>query len=166
MTDFFDRLKDKIDEGIGALSAKSQGVMELSRLRNQFRTLEKEKDDQVKELGRAVYDMSRLDKYNPQTVTELCRKIGELDRQLVLVQEEIRKVQALMSQPGQEVLAGVCDCGAGLIAQKKFCGSCGRDISGITIQPVAPAEETKCCVSCGSEIKAAARFCGKCGARQ
>lgn len=166
MADFFDKLKDKLDEGISTLSAKSKGAIELSRLRNQLRILEKEKDDRLRDLGRLVYDMVRLDKYHPQEVREFCLKIGEVDRQIVLVVEEIKKTQALSSQSGQESFITTCDCGAGLSAKQKFCGGCGRDVSALTLQPVLPAEETKPCTSCGFEIKAAANFCGKCGTRQ
>ena len=166
MPDFFDKLKDKLDEGISTLSAKSKGAIELSKLRNQLRIQEKEKDDRLKDLGRLVYDMVRQDKYNPQEVSEFCQKIGEVDRQIVLVEEEIRKVQALSSQSGQESFITTCDCGAGLSANQKFCGGCGRDVSGLTAQADRPQEETSRCSSCGSEIKTAAKFCGKCGARQ
>jgi hypothetical protein len=166
MADFFDKLKDKLDEGISTLSAKSKGAIELSRLRNQLRTLEKDKDDRLRDLGRMVYDMVRLDKYQPQEVSEFCRKIGDIDRQIVLVEEEIKRAQALSSQSGQESFIATCDCGAGLSANQKFCGVCGREVSGLTVQPEHSPDKSRLCSSCGSEIKTEAKFCGKCGAHQ
>lgn len=165
MKDFFERVKDKVDEGISSITTKSKETIELAKLRNQLRQLEKEKDDKLKELGRLVYDMIRMDVYNEQKIKQFCPPIGEIDRQIVMTETEIRRIQEA-SSPGGGNYVAQCECGAGLTANQKFCASCGRDVSGLIDQIIKPSENSKPCTICGTAIKETARFCGKCGAKQ
>jgi hypothetical protein len=165
MKDFFDKIKDKVDEGISSITTKSKETIELAKLRSQLRQLEKEKEEKLKDLGRLVYDMVRMDVYNEQKIKQFCPPIGEIDRQLVMTDAEIRRIQEASSAVGENYVA-VCECGAGLMTNQKFCVSCGRDVSGIIDQIKKPMENTKSCSTCGSEIKETAMFCGKCGAKQ
>ena len=165
MKDFFERVKDKVDEGISTITTKSKETIELAKLRSQMRQLEKDKEDKLKELGRQVYDMVRMDVYNEQKIKQFCPPIGEIDRQLVMTEAEIRRIQEASSSGSGNYVA-VCECGAGLMTNQKFCASCGRDVSGLIDQIKKPTENTKPCSTCGSEIKEMAMFCGKCGAKQ
>lgn len=165
MKDFFERVKDKVDEGISSITTKSKETIELAKLRSQLRQLEKEKEEKLKELGRLVYDMVRMDAYSEQKIIKYCPPIGEIDRKLVMTETEIKRIQEA-SSGGSGNYVAVCECGAGLMTNQKFCASCGRDVSGIIDQIKKPMENTRPCSSCGSEIKEMAKFCGKCGAKQ
>lgn len=165
MKDFFERVKDKVDEGISSITTKSKETIELAKLRSQFRQLEKDKDEKLKELGSLVYDMVRMDVFNEQKIKQVCPTIGEIDRQLVITETEIRRISEA-SSTGSEIFIAQCECGSGLTANQKFCASCGRDVSGLIAQVNKPTENTKLCSTCGSEIKETAKFCGKCGAKQ
>lgn len=165
MKEFFDKVKDKVDAGISTITTKSKETIELAKLRSQMRQLEKEKDEKLKEFGRLVYDMVRRDAYNEQKIKEYCPIIGEIDRQLVAVETEIKKIHEASSS-GIVNYVAVCECGSGLMANQKFCASCGLDVSALVNQIKNPVENAKPCSICGSEIKEAAKFCGKCGAKQ
>jgi hypothetical protein len=165
MKDIFEKVKDKVDEGISSLTTKSKEAIELAKLRSQFRQLEKDKDEKLKELGLLVYEMVRMDIFSEQKIKQVCPAIGEIDRQLVMTETEIRRISEA-SSTGSAIFLGQCECGAGLTANQKFCASCGRDVSGLIAQFNKPTENAKCCSTCGSEIKETAKFCGKCGAKQ
>ena len=165
MKDFFDRVKDKVDVGISTITTKSKETIELAKLRSQLRQLEKEKEEKLKELGRLVYDMVRMDAYNEEKIKQFCPVIGELDRQLVAVEDEIKRIHEASQSRGVNYVAN-CECGAAILADQKFCASCGRDVSGLIDQIKKPTENIKPCSTCGSEIKDTAKFCGKCGAKQ
>ncbi|MBM4139875.1 MAG: zinc ribbon domain-containing protein [Nitrospira sp.] len=165
MSDFLDKVKGKVDEGISKISSKSKEAIELAQLRNQLRHLGKEKEEKINALGRLAYDMLRKDEYNEQRLKELYLHINEVDRQIVNVEEEIKKVQAMSASEDIGIVAR-CECGAGITANQKFCASCGGDVKAVTMQPSAPQEVMKRCSTCGAEIKETAKFCGKCGAKQ
>jgi hypothetical protein len=165
MKDFFERVKDKVDESISSITTKSKETIELVKLRSQLRLLEKDKDEKLNELGRLVYDMVRMDVFNEQKIKQVCPTIGEIDRQLVITETEIRRISEA-SSTGSEIIIAQCTCGAGLTANQKFCAFCGRDVSGLIAQVNKSIENKKHCSTCSSEIKETAKFCGKCGAKQ
>ncbi len=165
MKDFLDKIKEKVDEGISNVSSKSKEAVELARLRSDLRHLEKEKEETINKLGNIVYDMLRRDEYNEQKIRDFYPQVSAINRQIVEVENEMRKIQE-MASPDRTNIDSVCVCGTGLIANQKFCASCGRDVSGQTSQQAKVFEGIKACSSCGAEIKETAKFCGKCGAKQ
>ncbi len=165
MKDFFERVKDKVDEGISTITTKSKEALELAKLRSQMRQLEKDKEEKISALGRLVYDMARMDAYSEEKINQFCQRLRETDRQLVLTETEIRRLQEPSLSEGGH-FDGSCECGAGLTANQKFCASCGRDVSGLIDQIKKPTENSRPCSTCGSEIKETAKFCAKCGTKQ
>lgn len=165
MSDFLDKVKGKVDEGISKISSKSKEAIELAQLRNQLRHLGKEKEEKINQLGRLVYDMLRKEEYEEQKIKDFYPSINAIDRQIVNVEEEIKKIQEMSASADISIVAR-CECGAEITANQKFCASCGRDVKEVTMQALAPQEGMKRCSTCGAEIKETAKFCGKCGAKQ
>lgn len=161
MKDFFEKVREKVDEGISTLSSKSREAIDMVKLRSHLRELERGKEEKINELGTLVYDLLRRDVYQEQEVREAYQHIVLLDHQIVSVQDEIRKAQAASTT----VSALSCDCGAAVGPDQKFCSSCGKDVQGI-IAGAKPTEGSKRCATCGSEIKEEAKFCPKCGTKQ
>lgn len=165
MSDFFDKIKNKVDEGISTISSKSKETVELAKLRNQLRKHENEKDKAIENLGFFVYEMIRRDEYNEQKIRDFYQQISDIDKQIVAIEQEIRKIQE--AAVSVETLSKVvCECGAGLSADQKFCALCGKDVRELFARTTAQSVGMKPCLTCGFQLKETAKFCGKCGAKQ
>ena len=97
----------------------------------------------------------------------------ELKQTYLKAQEELRQIfldlKAQETQETQETaekpkVIAICECGAEIYEDEKFCGKCGKRVGIITtkVEEVVPHE--KVCSSCGAPQPPEAKFCSKCGA--
>ena len=80
MAEFFEKIKGKVDEGISKISSKSKETVELAKLRNNLRNLEKEKNENISKLGILVYDMLRKDNFDEMKIKEFYGNINTIDK--------------------------------------------------------------------------------------
>jgi hypothetical protein len=114
-------------------------------LRRERRTLAREREQLVRDLGGLVYEMFRLDRFRVELVTDRCRT-------LVAIDERIEEIDTLLASAGGR--SPRCECGAPIPWNAHFCQNCGR--------PAGP-RPVVACARCGSPLPADVRFCSSCG---
>ena len=151
-------LVDKFQEGLGAATAASERMLQVAKLKSQVSSLRQKQEELYGHMGRAAALLVRRSEVEHPQLIELGAQIDEIEAQVVGIQSEIERLQAV-----QGAVSATCpSCSAGVAAGVKFCPSCG----GAIPQPdmsVATADEVQC-PKCHSPLEAGAKFCGKCGA--
>src|SRR5215210_1422183 len=114
-------------------------------LKRERRSLARQRNQLIRDLGGIVYEMFRLDRFRVELVTERCRALAALDERI----DEIDELLSSATSRGPR-----CECGAPLGWGAHFCQNCGR--------PAGPRPVVSC-ARCGSPLPADVRFCGTCG---
>ena len=162
MADLFNKLKQGLDKGVTAASAKSKEVIESTRLKSQIRDLQGRKREVLEELGSLVYAMSLQGGFDEARMREKAAAVAAVDGQIKQKEAEVEgvhlKAQEAMGKPR---MSGVCACGAELPVGAKFCGKCGHQ----TEAPPAPSLDAAAgaCPGCGATINPGVKFCPRCG---
>lgn len=154
-------LKKKIDKSVATVSIKSNEFVEITKLKTQNATLEKEMDADKKQLGAAYYLQWKSGNVEEPGLVELCNAIEERENK---IEENCLKIEELQKN-NEKILGGentgskvICACGASNSASAKFCSKCGSRIEE------KAQEGMKQCI-CGNMVKETAKFCPKCGNR-
>jgi hypothetical protein len=117
-------------------------------LKRERRTLLREREELLRDLGGLVFEMFRRDRFRVELVTERCAD-------LVALEERLDEVDSLLTAATSR--SGLrCTCGAPLDWGAHFCANCGR--------PAGPRPVVSC-ARCGSPLPADVEFCGRCGSR-
>lgn len=114
-------------------------------LKREQRTLLREREERIRDLGGLVFEMFRRDRFRVELVTERCADLTALEQRL-------SELDALLSASRRGGLR--CECGAPLSWGAHFCANCGRPAGS---RPVVS------CARCGAPLPAEAKFCGSCG---
>jgi NADH pyrophosphatase NudC (nudix superfamily) len=160
-----DRFKKTIDKSVATVSVKSNEFIEITKLKTQNTTTEKEIDLLKTQLGAAFYNQWRTEAMETSALEELCEAInkkeliilGNLDRIDALQREND---QILGSQPQGESI--MCTCGKENRSTAKFCINCGKKLEVEGDPEKNEAVEMKEC-TCGNKVRVTAKFCSKCG---
>jgi hypothetical protein len=120
------------------------------RLRRERRTLVRQREERIRDLGGLVLEMYRRDDYRQELVDERCAELAGLEERLSEVDALLRT--ALGAR--RHAPAARCACGTPILWGSKFCATCGR--------PVA-SKPALACETCGVALAADARFCAACG---
>jgi Double zinc ribbon len=117
-------------------------------LKRERRTLLREREERLRDLGGLVFEMFRRDRFRVELVTERCAD-------LVALEERLNELDSLLAAATSR--GGLrCTCGAPLAWGAHFCANCGR--------PAGPRPVVSC-ARCGSPLPADVEFCGRCGSR-
>jgi hypothetical protein len=115
-------------------------------LKRERRSLLREREDRLRDLGGLVFEMFRRDRFRVELVTERCTD-------LVALEERLNELDSLLAAATSR--GGLrCACGAPLAWGAHFCANCGR--------PAGPRPVVSC-PRCGSPLPADVQFCGRCG---
>jgi Double zinc ribbon len=137
----FGRRSGRTASGEAARRASHPGALKRER-----RTLLREREERLRDLGGLVFEMFRRDRFRVELVTERCADLVALEDRL----NELDSLLAAASSRG-----GLrCSCGAPLAWGAHFCANCGR--------PAGPRPVVSC-ARCGSPLPADVQFCGRCG---
>lgn len=120
------------------------------RLRRQKRTLLRQREERIRDLGGLVLEMYRRDDYRQELVDERCAELTGLEERLYEL-DVLLRASAGARRPAP---AARCECGTPIPWGASFCATCGR-----------PVGETSAlaCETCGAALSADARFCAACG---
>jgi hypothetical protein len=114
-----------------------------SELRRERRSLLRERDQQLRDLGGLALEMFRQDSFREHLLYERCADVAAMDERLF----ELERLLDVRRPP-----AARCACGAPVFWGSHFCGNCGRPVG----EPVVG------CAACGHALSADARFCPEC----
>jgi hypothetical protein len=119
-------------------------------LRRERRSLVRQREERIRDLGGLVLEMYRRDDYRQELVDERCAELAGLEERLYELDSLLRAaLGARRTAP-----AARCACGTPILWGSRFCATCGR--------PVA-SRPALACETCGSALAADARFCATCG---
>jgi len=94
-------------------------------LRRERKTLVREHEGRIRDLGGVVLEMYRQDSFRESLLYELCAEVTALE-------ERLRELDMLLD--ARRPPAARCECGAPLFWGSRFCSTCGRPAGS------APAE--------------------------
>jgi hypothetical protein len=159
------KFKKTLDKGVATVSVKSNEFIEITKLKTQNTTLEKEIDFLKTQLGAAYYSQWKSDQVESSSLEELCNDIKTKED---TIESNLEKIDDLQKENvqilGAHAQTGTvtCTCGKENSSAAKFCISCGNKLE---VQPETVQSESldmKAC-TCGNMVKKTAKFCSKCG---
>lgn len=121
------------------------------QLRRERRSLLREREERIRDLGGIVLEMIRRDEFREDLVYEQAAELIGIEDRL----HELEALLAAATTVRRTPPAAKCVCGAPVLWGMHFCANCGR--------PAGP-EAVVACASCGHALPADARFCASCGA--
>ncbi|CAM4410444.1 zinc ribbon domain-containing protein [Paenibacillus tarimensis] len=152
-------LFERMKQGASEAARKVEQTVEITRLKSQISSREKEMDKLYARIGQSVYrsyiagDVSTSE----EEVMDYCAELTELEQEITQIQTKIKDIKLEKTCSGCEtvVSAGV-----------RYCPECGKKFPEEE-QPKAPdttaAEIRVICNRCGAENDMAARYCVGCG---
>lgn len=93
-------------------------------LRSERRTLLRERETRLRDLGGLILEMYRRDQFRQELLLERCHDLLSLDERL----GEIETLLAAVVSRGRVREAVHCECGAALFWGARFCAQCGRPV--------------------------------------
>jgi hypothetical protein len=126
-------------------------VANLSLVRRERRTLVRERERRIRDLGGLLLEMYRRDQFREDLIVEHCA-------QTMGVENRIRELEAILARGNARRSASGphCACGAPLFFGAGFCANCGR--------PTDLASTGELCAVCLQPLAQGASFCPSCGA--
>lgn len=124
MGDFFEDLGKRISETAEVVTKKTEEVVELQKLKNQIRTMERSNDRDIRDLGRMVYEKYQMQEIMDAEVTEICEMIEKREEAIADYEKEMNKKRH----------GDICEsCHAPVSKEMQFCPQCGEKIDRETV---------------------------------
>lgn len=130
MRSFFEDLGKRLGETAESVTSKAGEAMEIQKLKSQIRSLERENDNDLAELGLAVYDQFKDGAELGEETTGLCEAIQSREESIA---ECMQKISDLKGDYECE------ECGKTLGKGMAYCPYCGAKAPEIF--SAEPAEE-------------------------
>jgi len=121
------------------------------QMRRERRSLLREREDRIRDLGGIVLEMIRRDEFREDLVYEQAAELIGLEDRL----HELESLLSAATSVRRTTPSVRCACGAPVLGSSHFCANCGR--------PVGP-QAVVACAACGHALQADAKFCAGCGA--
>jgi hypothetical protein len=155
---FFSRLRRPAQAGDADKAADNGGPPPPTRrplppagqLRRERRSLLREREDRLRDLGGIVLEMIRRDAFRQDLVYEQAAELISLEERLYELDTLLAAATTVRRSPAVR-----CECGAPVPWSSHICANCGRPVGE---RPVVM------CASCGHPLPGDARFCAACGA--
>jgi hypothetical protein len=126
-------------------------VANLSRVRRERRTLLRERERRIRDLGGLMLEMYRHDQFREDLIVEHCAQAMGVENRIHELEAILMRARSGRATPGPQ-----CACGAPLLFGARFCASCGR--------PTDLAVAGERCARCLQPLAEGASFCASCGA--
>jgi NADH pyrophosphatase NudC (nudix superfamily) len=160
-----EKFKKTIDKSVATVSVKSNEFIEVTKLKTQNTSLEKEIDLLKKQLGAAYYNHWKTGAVDATSFEELCIDVQNKEN---TINGNLNKIESLQNE-NEQILGSqsqgdaiICSCGKSNSSTAKFCIGCGNKLI-VDVEPSPDdAVEMKTC-PCGNKVKITAKFCSKCG---
>lgn len=124
--------------------ARRRAAPPPGELRRERKTLLREREDRIRDLGGLVMEMYRQDSFREHLLYEQCAEVAAIEERLL----EIELLLDTRRPP-----AARCECGAPIFWGSHFCANCGRSVG----------EALAACGTCGQALPAESAFCPACG---
>ena len=129
MADFFDKVKQGVGKGVTTVSVKSKEMLETSKLNSQIADIQKQRKEDLEELGNIVYTMFLKNAFDEERLRTRGVAIAVLDDQIKQKEKELLETRAKAQEAlGRPKAVAVCTCGAEIHEGTKFCGKCGAKV--------------------------------------
>jgi RNA polymerase subunit RPABC4/transcription elongation factor Spt4 len=125
--------------------ARRRAAPPPGELRRERKTLLRERDDRIRDLGGLVMEMYRQDSFREHL-------LYEQSAELAAIEERLLEIELLLDARRPPVAR--CECGAPIFWGSHFCANCGRPVG----------EAFAACGTCGRALPAGSAFCPACGA--
>lgn len=119
MKDFFEDLGKRIGETAETVANKAGEAVEIQRLRNQIRSLERENEKDLTEIGNIIYRLYRKNKKVEEEVAAYCEAIENREDSIREYQHKIVEVRGAVKCHA---------CGRMAAKEMSFCPYCGEKI--------------------------------------
>lgn len=118
-----EKWKDALDQGVLAVSTKSEALVEAGRTRAALGAARREMDEAVNELGFTVYNAWLAHTEEPEALENGCRRVQDIHREILALQERLERIQA--GGEGAKPVPFCAVCGRKLAPGSRFCDQCG-----------------------------------------
>ncbi|MFD3450174.1 zinc ribbon domain-containing protein [Microbacteriaceae bacterium 4G12] len=148
---------NKLQEGIEQGKMKLQIAQEIAQLKKEIQEQLHKKTEVLLELGQQVYVQLRGAGVQEEQLQHVAAPIKQFD---IAIYQARKRIAELQKQQGEK---GTCECGGSLLPTDKFCGTCGKPNSIMTVERHV---ETVACMLCNEQIANDSSFCPVCGMKQ
>lgn len=119
MGDFFEDLGKKITETAGAVTKKTEEMMETQKIKSQIRLEERNKENALQELGKQVYDRYQNGEIVDADFVGLCEAIEQYEEAVQSCLKELAELKGMT----------LCkNCNGELQAEMVYCPKCGTKV--------------------------------------
>lgn len=141
MGDFFEDLGKKITETAEAVSKKTEEVVEVQKLKNQVRGMERSNERDLSDLGKMVYEKFQVKEVIAEDYIEICENLKDREASIIECNEKIALLRG----------TSICkSCQATLDPEMDYCPKCGSKVerpepetcTGDVVDEAPVAEET------------------------
>ncbi|GIP34414.1 zinc ribbon domain-containing protein [Paenibacillus sp. J2TS4] len=139
---------NKFKEGAAEAAKMAQQTVEITRMKAQISTKEREVETYFEAIGEQVFNA-----YGSKDLSQAEPFIEEASQQIVRIRQEIRELEIRIKEVKQ---IKECVCGRNVPLEANYCPSCGYRFE----QKTPPQAE---CSSCGTKNDAVSRYCYYCG---
>lgn len=157
-----DNLGSKIQKGLSNVQkgiedgkTKFQTSQEIVNLKDEVKEFEEKRTSLVLDLGELTYGEIRTGLINKELVESISNDIFGIDKNIFNLLKTIDEKSAKEN-------ADICQCGAPLSSEDKFCKSCGKKVE---ILQVDLDIDTLACHRCGTENIVTNSYCNCCGVK-
>lgn len=116
MKDFFEDLGKKIGETAEAVTNMAGEAMEIQRIKNQIRSLERSNDRDMVDLGKMLYDRFKEGEMFDTEVMELCDAVQKREEKIAEYEEEAASLKGAVKCTG---------CQKNVAKDMAYCPFCG-----------------------------------------
>lgn len=139
MADFFSKVKKTINKGTTVISVKSSTMIEVNKLKSEISSLKREKSGVFTNTGEKAYNMKKEGQIDISLIEEILARAFEIDEIIEVkekaIEEALKNQEDTIKSLDEEVIEInneiVCECGAKLSLDTKFCSRCGKKIEVI-----------------------------------
>ena len=132
-----ERLKNTFDKSLAAVSARSESLVESSRIRTAINTSQKAMEDGIRALGGSFYNSWCSGCVNVEALMTECERIHGISEEIESLKLRLEKLKAEESQilGGQQKAAEAgkplfcSECGKKLESDARFCDGCGTPVN-------------------------------------
>lgn len=145
MGDFFEDLGKKITETAEAVGKKTEEVVEIQKLKNQVRTLERNNERDYMDLGKMIFEKFQNEEVIAPEYTDFCEDIATRVETIIECNKKINELKGTL----------VCtQCGYTVNDDMQYCPKCGAKIEKPVVAEAEcvdgeSSEECDCEEKCG-----------------